>query len=61
MPLTGKRPWGKIKLQSRIEFAKQIELLRSDAAIGKQSYSYLISPQKGDFLPFGFGDDDALG
>jgi hypothetical protein len=21
----------------------------------------LISPQKGDFLPFGFGDGDALG
>jgi hypothetical protein len=61
MPLAGKRPWGQIKLQPRIEIARRLELLRSDAAIGKQSYSYLISPQKGDFLPFGFGDGDALG
>jgi hypothetical protein len=59
MPLAGKRPWGQIKLQPRIEFGKLFELLRRDAAIGKQSY--LISPQEWDFLPFGFGDDDALG
>jgi hypothetical protein len=48
-------------LQPKIEFAKQLELLLSDAAIGIQSYSYLISPQKEDFLLFGFGDGDALG
>lgn len=58
-PLKGNAPWGQIKLQPRIEFGKLLELLRRDAAIG--IHAYLIHPQKRDFLPFGFGDGDALG